>query len=63
VDSRFILVTLLVKLGVAAAVSSALVRSRYFKALLFQEERTLQQKMHLMLFIVTPFALGVLVRV
>ncbi len=63
VDSRFILVTLLVKLGVAAAVSSAVVRSRYFKELLFQEERTLQQKIHLMLFIVTPFALGVLVRV
>ena len=62
-DSRFILVTLLVKLGVAAAVSSAVVRSRYFKELLFQEERTLQQKIHLTLFIVTPFALGVLVRV
>jgi two-component system, LytTR family, sensor kinase len=63
VDSRFILVTLLLKLGVAAAVSSALVRSRYFKALLFQEERTLAQKLHLTLFIVIPFALGVLVRV
>ena len=62
-DSRFILVTLLVKLGVAAAVSSAVVRSRYFKELLFQEERTLQQKIHLTLFIATPFALGVLVRV
>ena len=33
VDSRFILVTLLVKLGVAAAVTSAVVRSRYFKEL------------------------------
>jgi two-component system LytT family sensor kinase len=63
VDSRFILVTLLVKLGVAAAISSAVVRSRYFKELLFEEERTLRQKIHLMLFIVTPFALGVLVRV
>ena len=62
-DSRFIFVTLLVKLGVAAAVSSAVVRSRNFKGLLFQEERTLQQKLHLMLFIVTPLALGVLVRV
>lgn len=62
-EPRFILVTLLLKLGVAAAVSSALVRSRYFKELLFQEERTLRQKIHLMLFIVTPFALGVLVRV
>ncbi|MGH9580037.1 MAG: sensor histidine kinase, partial [Terriglobales bacterium] len=63
VDQRLILVTLLVKLGVAAAVASALVRSRYFKWLLFREERTLEQKIHLVLFIGIPFALGVLVRV
>ncbi len=50
-------------MGVAAAVSSAVVRSRYCKELLFHEERTLRQKMHLLLFIVTPFALGVLVRI
>ncbi|MGZ4790185.1 MAG: sensor histidine kinase [Terriglobales bacterium] len=62
-DSRFILVSLLVKLGVAAAVSSALVRSRYFKWILFREERTLAQQIYLAVFIAMPFALGVIVRV
>ncbi len=63
VESRFILVSLLVKLGVAAAVSSALVRSRYFKRLLFREHRTTNQKIRLAVFISVPFALGVIVRV
>jgi two-component system LytT family sensor kinase len=63
VDQRFILVTLLVKLGVAAAVASAVVRSRYFKSLLFKDERSLSEKIQLALFIATPFALGVVVRV
>ncbi len=61
-DQRLILVTLLVKLGVAAAVASAVVRSRYFKSLLFREERTLRQKLHMASFLVVPFGLGVLVR-
>jgi two-component system LytT family sensor kinase len=62
VEPRFILVSLLVKLGVAAAVSSALVRSRYFKRLLFRESRTTDQKVRLAIFISVPFALGVIVR-
>jgi len=62
VDQRLILITLLVKLGVAAAVASAVVRSRYFKSLLFREERTLAQKLHLALYLVFPFGLGVMVR-
>ncbi|MCI0354981.1 MAG: histidine kinase [Acidobacteria bacterium] len=62
-EPRLILVTLLVKLGVAAAVASALVRSRYFKLLLFREERTTEQRIHLILFVATPFALGVMIRV
>jgi len=62
VEPRLILVNQLVKLGVAAAVSSALVRSVRFKSLLFKEERTLAEKIHLVLFIGVPFALGVLVR-
>ena len=61
-DQRLILVTLLVKLGVAAAVASALARSRYFQSLLFREERTTEQKVHLVLFIAVPFALGVIIR-
>jgi two-component system, LytTR family, sensor kinase len=61
-EQRLILVTQLVKLGVAAAVASALVRSFRFKSLLFKAERTLAEKIHLVLFIGIPFALGVLVR-
>src|SRR3954471_7975992 len=62
-EQRLIWITLLVRLGVAAAVAGALVRSRYFKSLLFREDRTLKQKIHLVLFLGMPFALGVLVRV
>ncbi len=61
-DQRLILVTLLVKLGVAAAVASALVRSKVFKNNLFREDRTLAEKMYLVLFAGFPFALGVMVR-
>jgi two-component system LytT family sensor kinase len=62
VDQRLILVTLLVKLGVAAAVASALVRSKVFKNNLFREQRTVSQKIFLVLFAGLPFALGVVVR-
>ncbi|HSA92037.1 MAG TPA: histidine kinase [Terriglobales bacterium] len=61
-DQRLILVSLLLKLGVAAAVASALARSRYFQSLLFREERTTEQKVHLVLFIAVPLALGVIIR-
>jgi two-component system LytT family sensor kinase len=62
-DSRIILITLLIKLGVAAAVSSALGRSREFQNLLFREERTLPQTLGLIAFICVPLGLGVWVRV
>ncbi len=62
VEQRLVLVTLLVKLGVAAAVASALVRSVRFKSLLFREERTLKDNIQLVLFIGLPFALGIIVR-
>ncbi len=61
-DQRLILVTLLVKLGVAAAVSSALVRAKSFKTMLFREDRTMAEKVHFVLFAGFPFALGVMVR-
>jgi two-component system LytT family sensor kinase len=61
-DQRLILVTLLIKLGVAAAVASALVRSKVFKNHLFRENRSLKQKLYLVLFTAFPFAMGVLVR-
>ncbi|HYG99447.1 MAG TPA: histidine kinase [Terriglobales bacterium] len=61
-DQRLILITLLVKLGVAAAIASALVRAKSFKTMLFREERTLAEKVNLVLFAGFPFALGVMVR-
>ncbi len=61
-DPRLISVSLLVRLGVAAAVASALVRSKYFKTLLYREDRNTTQAIHLALFIAVPFALGVVVR-
>ncbi len=61
-DPKLILITLLIKLGVAAAVSSALGRSRSFQRLLFAEGRRPAQQLQLILFICVPLALGVWVR-
>ncbi len=61
-EQRLILVNLLLKLGVAAAVSSALVRSLEFKKLLFREERSTPQKIYLVLWFGIPIALGVWIR-
>ncbi|HZT00581.1 MAG TPA: histidine kinase [Terriglobales bacterium] len=61
-DQKLILVNLLVKLGVAAAVSSTLVRSLEFKKLLFREERTTRQKVYLTIWFATPIALAVWIR-
>jgi two-component system LytT family sensor kinase len=62
VDQKLILVNLLLKLGVAAAVSSALVRSLEFKKLLFREDRSTRQKVYLVLWFGIPIALGVWIR-
>ena len=62
-ESRLILINLLVKLGVAAAVSSSLVRSKEFKNLLFREERTFRQKLYLVLWFALPIMLGVWIRI
>ncbi len=61
-DQRLILVTLLIRLGVAAAISSVLVRARRFRVLLFREERTLGEKLELLFIVGTPITLGVMVR-
>jgi two-component system, LytTR family, sensor kinase len=61
-DTRLIFIHLLLKLGVAAAVSSTLVRSKEFKSLLFREERTLRQKIYLVLWIALPITIGVWIR-
>jgi len=61
-DQRLILVTLLIKLGVAATVSTVLGRSKEFKKLLFEERRSTRHKIYLALWMGLPIALGVWIR-
>jgi two-component system, LytTR family, sensor kinase len=61
-EPRLILVNLLIKLGVAAAVSSALVRSKEFKSLIFREHRDTRHKIYLALWMAIPIAIGVWIR-
>jgi two-component system LytT family sensor kinase len=62
VTDTLIIITLLVKLGVAAAVASALARSRTFQRLLFAEHRSSGQTSALLAFFLVPLTLGVWVR-
>jgi two-component system, LytTR family, sensor kinase len=61
-EPRLILIHQLIKLGVAAAVSSSLVRTKEFKSLLFREERTPRQKIYFVLWMALPIMLGVWIR-
>jgi len=61
-DNKLILITLLVRLGVAAAVASALARSRTFQRLLFAERRSRYQTIALLAFLLVPLTLGVWLR-
>ncbi|MGC2539816.1 MAG: sensor histidine kinase, partial [Candidatus Sulfotelmatobacter sp.] len=61
-EPRLIWINLLVKLGVAAAVSSSLVRSVAFKSLLFREERSLLQKTYLVVWFSLPIMIGTWIR-
>jgi len=61
-EPRLILVNLLIKLGVAAALSSALVRSKEFKSLIFREQRETRHKIYLALWMAIPIALGAWIR-
>jgi two-component system LytT family sensor kinase len=61
-EPRLIFIHLLIKLGVAAAVSSALVRSREFKKLVFMEQRDTRHKVYLAVWMAVPIALGVWIR-
>ncbi len=63
VEPKLILITLLIELGVAAAVSSSLARSKTFKDLLLTPKRTPKQTVRLVAIICAPLTLGVLVRV
>jgi len=60
---KLILITLLVKLGVVAAVASALARSRTFQRLLFAERRRRRQTAALVAFFLAPLTLGVWIRI
>lgn len=62
-EPRLILITLLIKLGVAAAVAAALARSRTFQRLLLSDERSAAQTLGLLAFICIPLGLGVYFRV
>src|SRR5580692_7276160 len=57
------LITLLVKIGVAASIASFGVRSDAVKRMLLREERTLGQRVRLALWFAAVFAPGVLIRV
>src|SRR5712671_4955740 len=61
-EPRLILIQLVLKLGVAAAVSSSLVRSKEFKSLLFREQRVFRQKVYLVLAMALPITIGVWIR-
>jgi two-component system, LytTR family, sensor kinase len=63
IDPKLIMITLLVELGVAAAVSSSLARSNTFKRLLLEKDRTPRETAGLLAFILVPLTLGVWVRV
>jgi two-component system LytT family sensor kinase len=62
-DSKLILISLLVELGVAAAVASSLARSLRFKRLLLLRDRTGTETLQFLAWICIPLMLGVLVRV
>jgi two-component system LytT family sensor kinase len=61
-DNKLILITLLVKLGVGAAVASALARSRTFQRALFADHRRRRETASMLAFFLVPLTLGVWVR-
>ena len=57
-EQRIILINLMVKLGLAAAIAAGLVRSVEFKSLLFREERSLRDRIYLVLWLVVAAWIG-----
>jgi two-component system, LytTR family, sensor kinase len=62
-EPKLVWISLLIKLGVAAAVSSALARSRVFKRLLFADQRTWRETLGLVATICLPLMAGVWARI
>jgi two-component system LytT family sensor kinase len=60
--TKVVLVTLLIKFGVAAAVSAVTARALTFQRLLFAERRTTGQTIGLLAFLCIPLTLGVWIR-
>jgi two-component system LytT family sensor kinase len=61
-EPKLVLISLLIKLGVAAAVSAVTARAFTFQRLLFAERRTTSQTIGLMAFLCIPLTLGVWIR-
>jgi two-component system, LytTR family, sensor kinase len=59
---RDLLFTLLLKVGVASSFAALLARWNTFRRVLFTEERDVDQKLKLMMFMVPPLILGVMLR-
>ena len=57
-ELSFVLINLLVKLGLAAALAAALVRSVEFKSLLYREQRSLRDRIYLVLWLVISEWIG-----
>src|SRR5580698_2776625 len=62
IEPKLVLITLLIKLGVAAAVSAITARALTFQRLLFAEKRTTSQTIGLLAFLCIPLTLGVWIR-
>ena len=61
-EPKLVLISLLIKLGVAAAVSAVTARALTFQRLLFAERRTTSQTIGLLAFLCIPLTLGVWIR-
>src|SRR6267378_2996718 len=59
---RDLLFTLLLKVGVASSFAALLARWNTFRRVLFTEERDVDQKLKLMMFMVPPLIVGVMLR-
>jgi two-component system LytT family sensor kinase len=59
-EQRLILIDLLIKLGMAAALASALIRSVEFKSLLYREDRSLKQRIYFVIWLCCAELLGIL---
>ncbi|MGI4757918.1 MAG: sensor histidine kinase [Janthinobacterium lividum] len=62
IEPKLVLISLLVQLGVAAAVSSSLARSTVFRRLLLLHQRSSGQRLRMAAFICAPLLLGVWIR-